>query len=172
MTTTQAAGAHDPEARLAQLGLVLPAAPKPVAAYIPFRRSGNLLFIAGQIPVVPGADGKPQLLFKGAVPGEVTQDNARACARQCVLNGLAVMKAAVGNLKAVKQVVRVGVFVCSQAGFYEQPAVANAASELLVEVFGPAGQHARAAVGSIALPLGAPVEVEFTVEIDPALATA
>ncbi|HLO40035.1 MAG TPA: RidA family protein [Phycisphaerales bacterium] len=170
MSTTQPA-AYDPEARLAQLGLTLPAAPKPVAAYIPFRKSGNLLFIAGQIPVTPGADGKPQMMFKGAVPGEVSADDARKCARQCVLNGIAVMKAALGDLRAVKQVVRVGAFVCSQPGFYEQPGVANAASELLVEVFGPAGQHARAAVGSVALPLGAPVEVEFTVEFDPALVT-
>lgn len=156
-----------PEAKLAQLGLTLPAASKPVAAYVPTRRTGNLIFVAGQIPAVPGPDGKPQLLFKGAVPGEVSIEDAQKCARQCVLNGLAAVKAAVGDLSAVRQVVRVGVFVCSQAGFYEQPKVANAASELLMEIFGPAGQHARAAVGSIALPLGAPVEVEFVFEVEP-----
>lgn len=170
MSTTHAA-TIDPEAKLAQLGLTLPAASKPVAAYIPTRRTGDLLFVAGQVPLVPGADGKPQLLFKGAVPSEVSIEDAQKCARQCVLNGLAAVKAAVGSLKCVRQVVRVGVFVCSQAGFYEQPKVANAASELLMELFGAAGQHARAAVGSIALPLGAPVEIEFVFEIDPSCAT-
>ncbi len=164
---TDHAATIDPEARLTQLGHTLPVAPKPVAAYIPTRRTGNLIFVSGQVPVVPGADGKPQVIFKGAVPGEVTIEQAQQCARQCVLNGLAALKAAIGNLKAVKQVVRVGVFVCSQPGFYEQPKVANAASELLMEIFGPAGQHARAAVGSVALPLGSPVEIEFIVEIDP-----
>jgi enamine deaminase RidA (YjgF/YER057c/UK114 family) len=156
----------DPMARLAELGLALPAAPKPVAAYVPWVRSGSLLFIAGQIPFVPGADGKPALLAKGAVPGQVTPEKAIECARQCVLNGLAVIQDAVGDLRRVRRVVRVGVFVCSEAGFYEQPRVANGASELLVSVFGERGKHARAAVGSIALPLGAPVEVEFTVEVE------
>lgn len=157
----------DPEAKLAELGLKLPEASKPVAAYIPTRIVGNLLWVAGQVPIVPGADGKPQVLFKGAVPGQVTIEQAQQCAKQCVLNGLAAVKSAIGSLSCVRQVVRVGVFVCSEAGFTEQPKVANAASELLVQVFGPAGQHARAAVGSIALPLGAAVEVEFLFEIDP-----
>lgn len=152
---------HDPEAKLTGMGLVLPQAPTPVAAYIPWRRSGNLLYIAGQIPMRNGA-----LVAKGAVPREVSLEEARECARQCVLNGLAVIKSAVGSLAKVRQVVRVGVFVCSEPGFYEQPKVANGASELLVEVFGEAGKHARAAVGSIALPLGAPVEVEFLVEVE------
>lgn len=152
---------HDADAALQSLGLTLPAAPKPVAAYIPARRVGNLLYIAGQIPVENG-----QLIAKGAVPGEVSIEDAQRCAARCVLNGLAVVKAELGALNKVKQVVRVGVFVCSQAGFYEQPKVANAASELLVKVFGDRGQHARAAVGSIALPLGAPVEVEFLFEVE------
>lgn len=167
MTTTHS----DPEARLSQLGLTLPAAPKPVAAYIPTRRTGNLVFVSGQVPVVPGPDGKPQAMARGPVPSQVSIETAQQCARQCVLNGLAALKAAVGSLNAVKQVVRVGVFVCSDAGFTDQPKVANGASELLVEIFGPAGQHARAAVGSIALPLGVPVEIEFLFEIDSACAS-
>lgn len=150
----------NPDQRLAELGLVLPTPPSPVAAYIPSRRAGNLLFISGQIPVRDG-----QLIAKGSVPGQVSLEVARQCARQCVLNGLAVAKAALGSLAAVRQVVRVGAFVCCEAGFNQQPKVANGASELLVEIFGEAGKHARAAVGSIDLPLGAPVEVEFLFEV-------
>lgn len=147
--------------KLVGMGLALPTAPKPVAAYIPCRRVGNLLFIAGQIPMRDG-----QLMAKGSAPSQVSVEEAVACARQCVLNGLAVIKAEVGSLDRVKQFVRLGVFVCSEAGFYEQPKVANGASELVVELFGEKGKHARAAVGSIALPLGAAVEVEFLVEVE------
>lgn len=150
-----------PESVLASLGLELPPASKPVAAYIPSRRVGNLLYISGQIPIEAG-----QMLFKGAVPSEVSIENAQKCAVRCVLNGLAAVKSELGELSRVKQVVRVGVFVCSQPGFYEQPKVANAASELLVKIFGERGQHARAAVGSVALPLGAPVEIEFLFEVE------
>ena len=157
---TQTQSNRDPEAVLAAMGLVLPEAPKPVAAYIPWRRAGNLVYTAGQIAL---KDGK--LLAVGAVPGQVPLELAQACARQCALNALAVLKSAVGSLSTVKQVVRVGVWVCSEPGFYEQPKVANAASELLVEVFGDAGRHVRAAVGSVALPLGSPVEVEVLVEV-------
>ncbi|HEX2839276.1 MAG TPA: RidA family protein [Phycisphaerales bacterium] len=156
----QTTPAPTPESALAQLGIVLPDAPKPVAAYIPWRRSGNLVFVSGQIPVSGG-----QFLFKGAVPGQVSIEQAQQCARQCAINALAVIKSAVGDLSNVRQVVRLGVFVCSEAGFFDQPKVANAASELMVAVFGDAGKHARAAVGSIALPLGAPVEVEVVVEV-------
>ena len=149
-----------PEARLQALGITLPEAPRPVAAYVPAKRTGNLLFTAGQIPM---ADGK--LLAQGRVPDQVDVETAIACARQCVLNGLAVARAAVGSLDEIVQVVRVGCFVASAPGFHEQPRVANGASELLVEVFGEAGQHARAAVGSVDLPLGAPVEIEFLFEV-------
>jgi enamine deaminase RidA (YjgF/YER057c/UK114 family) len=148
--------------RLAELGLKLPAAPKPVAAYIPAVRSGNLIFISGQIPF---ADGK--LICTGPVPSAVSLDNARTAARQCVLNGLAILVDVMQvNLDHVKRIVRLGVFVCSDAGFVDQPKVANGASELLQEIFGEAGRHARAAVGSIALPLGATVEVEMLVEVE------
>lgn len=147
--------------KILQMGLTLPSPPKPVAAYIPCRQAGNLLFIAGQIPMKDGT-----LIAKGSVPGQVPVEKALECARQCVLNGLAVIKSEIGTLDRVKQFVRLGVFVCSEAGFYEQPKVANGASELVVELFGEKGKHARAAVGSVALPLGAPVEVEFVVEVE------
>jgi len=150
----------DPESRLAAIGLALPEPYAPVASYIPSRRTGNLLFIAGQIPLRAG-----KLVAEGPVPSRVSPEQARECARQCVLNGLAAAKAAVGSLGAIRQVVRVGVFVCSDPGFTAQPQIANGASELLVEIFGEAGRHARAAVGSVALPLGAPVEVEFLFEV-------
>lgn len=151
----------DPEARLTELGLKLPSPSKPVAAYIPCRRAGSLLFVSGQVPFRDG-----QLIAKGVVPGQVSIETAQECGRQCVLNGLAAAKAELGTLSSIRQVVRVGVFVCSEAGFFDQPKVANGASELLVQVFGDAGRHARAAVGSIALPLGAPVEVEFLFEVE------
>lgn len=147
------------EAAIAELGLVLPPAPKPAGAYIPTRRSGNLVFVAGQIPMALG-----QLLATGSVPGAVSVEMAQRCAEQCVLNGLAAIKAELGSLDAVKQFVRLGVFVCSEPGFTDQPKVANAASELIVRLYGEKGKHARAAVGSVALPLGAPVEIEFLVE--------
>lgn len=153
--------ASDPEARLAAMGIQLPEAPAPVAAYVPSKRTGDLLFVAGQIPFQDG-----QLIAQGRVPTEVDPETAVECARQCVLNGLAVAKAAVGDLKRVRQVVRVGCFVASEPGYHEQSKIANGASELLLEVFGDSGRHARAAVGSIDLPLGAPVEVEFIFEVE------
>ncbi len=151
-----------PEARLAALGLQLPSPPNPVAAYVPAKRLGNLLYVSGQIPFRDGT-----LLAKGRVPDQVSVETARHCARQCALNGLAIARAAAGSLDRIAQVVRVGCFVASEPGFEGQPGVANGASELLVEVFGEAGRHARAAVGSAALPLGVPVEVEFLFELTP-----
>lgn len=149
-----------PEKRLASMGLSLPAPAAPVAAYIPARRAGNLLYVSGQIPM---RDGK--LIAQGRVPTEVSIEEAQSCARQCTLNALAAAKASLGSLDAIAQVVRVGCFVCCEAGFHAQPTVANAASQLLEQVFGEAGRHARAAVGSIDLPLGAPVEIEFLFEV-------
>jgi enamine deaminase RidA (YjgF/YER057c/UK114 family) len=147
--------------RLAELKLTLPSAPKPVAAYAPAVRTGNLIFISGQVPF---SDGK--LVATGPVPSAVTLEAARDAARQCVLNALAVLADQLdGDLDRVKQIVRVGVFVCSDPGFTDQPKVANGASELLQELFGERGRHARAAVGSIALPLGATVEVEMIAEV-------
>lgn len=151
----------DPEQRLVGLGLTLPQPPAPVAAYVPVRVAGNLAFVSGQIPIRDGG-----LIAQGTVPGQVSVDLARQCARQCVLNALAALKAEVGSLGRVRRVVRVGGFVASEPGFHGQPQVINGASELLEQVFGPeVGRHARAAVGSIDLPLGAPVEIEFLFEL-------
>ncbi len=149
-----------PEENLAKLGLSLPTPPKPVAAYVPSVRSGNLVFVAGQLPFV---DGK--LPKTGRVGESVSLEEGHAFARQCILNALAIVKAEVGDLSRVKRVVRVGAFVASGDQFWDQPKVANGASELLLQVFGDAGRHARAAVGVNALPLGAPVEIELLVEV-------
>lgn len=148
-------------AALKALGITLPPAPKPVAAYIPFVRSGSLIFVSGQLPMRDGA-----LLATGQCPSQVPMEKAQEAARQCVLNGLAVVADALGgSLDRVERIVRLGVFVSSADGFTEQPKVANGASELLQQVFGERGRHARAAVGVNALPLGACVEVEMTVEV-------
>lgn len=164
------------EDRLRAMGLELPPAPKPVAAYVPAVVSGELVFVSGQIPVLPskpgdagGSGAGPNLMSRGRVPGEVTPEEARKAARQCVLNGLAAAKAALGgDLDRVRRVVRVGVFVASEPTFFDQPKVADGASELLQELFpGEPGEggHVRAAVGSVALPLGVPVEVEMILAI-------
>jgi enamine deaminase RidA (YjgF/YER057c/UK114 family) len=149
-----------PEERLVGLGLAVPEVAKPVAVYVPAVRSGNHVFTSGQLPMRSG-----ELMFTGKVGGEVTVDEAVECARQCALNALAAIKAEVGELAAVKQVVKVVVFVASTPDFTGQPGVANGVSELLGEVFGDAGVHARSAVGVTALPLDAPVEVELLVEV-------
>ncbi|MHC4909926.1 MAG: RidA family protein [Planctomycetota bacterium] len=149
------------EDRLAELGHELPAAPKPVASYVPAVRTGNLLFVSGQVPFKDG-----ELIATGAVPDACDPERAKDAARQCVLNGLAVVRESIGgSLDGVRRIVRLGVFVNSSPSFTGQPAVANGASDLLVEVFGEAGRHARAAVGSVSLPLGASVEVEMVVEV-------
>jgi enamine deaminase RidA (YjgF/YER057c/UK114 family) len=151
--------AVSPRARLAELGLELPAVAKPVAAYVPAVRSGDLVFTSGQLPMVGG-----QLALSGLVGDAVTPDQAHDLARTCALNALAAVDALVG-LDAVTRVVKVVGFVASAPGFTGQPAVVNGASELLGAVFGEAGQHARSAVGVAALPLDAPVEVELVVEV-------
>jgi enamine deaminase RidA (YjgF/YER057c/UK114 family) len=148
-----------PEERLAELGLSVPEVAKPVAAYIPAVRSGNLVFTSGQLPMREG-----QLMATGKVGGEVTTEEAVACAQQCGLNALAAVRAELGDLSAVKRVVKVVCFVASTPDFTGQPGVANGVSELLGQVFGDAGRHARSAVGVPVLPLDAPVEVELIVE--------
>jgi enamine deaminase RidA (YjgF/YER057c/UK114 family) len=149
------------DAKLAEMGLMLPAPPKPVAAYVPCVRSGNLVFISGQLPMTAG-----KLLFLGKVPAPVDLEEAQECARQCVLNGLAILKAELGgDWSKLVRVVRLGVFVQCDDMYTDQPQVANGASELLVKLLGDAGRHARAAVGVNALPLNAPVEIEFTFEV-------
>lgn len=148
--------------RIQQLGLQLPQAPKPVAAYVPWVRTGSLIFISGQLPISQGT-----LLAKGIVPDAVTPDDALSLARICGLNLLAILHDATdGDLNRITRVVRLGIFVASAPGFVGQPDVGNGASRLMVDVFGEEiGRHARAAVGSVALPLGAPVEVEGVFEV-------
>jgi enamine deaminase RidA (YjgF/YER057c/UK114 family) len=148
-----------PEERLADLGLSVPEVATPVAAYVPALRSGNHVYTSGQLPMRDG-----ELMLTGKVGGEVSQEEAVACARQCALNALAAVRAEVGELTAVKRIVKVVVFVASTADFTGQPLVANGVSELLGEVFGEAGRHARSAVGVTVLPLDSPVEVELVVE--------
>ena len=138
----------------------MPEVATPVAAYIPAVRSGNHVYTSGQLPMRDG-----QLIQTGKVGGEVTQEEAVECARQCALNALAAVKAEVGELSAVKRIVKVVAFVASTPDFTGQPLVANGVSELLGEVFGDAGRHARSAVGVPVLPLDAPVEVELIVEV-------
>ena len=149
-----------PEERLAELGLSVPEVAKPVATYIPAIRTGNLVLTSGQIPV---RDGVPVAV--GKVGGAVTPEVGVECARQCTLNAIAAVKAEIGDLALVKRVVKVVVFVASTPDFTGQPQVANGASELLGEVFGDAGVHARSAVGVAVLPLDVPVEVEIMVEV-------
>lgn len=149
-----------PEEKLAELGLSVPEVAAPVAAYIPAKRSGNHVHTSGQLPMRDG-----QLLHVGKVGGEVSQEDATACARQAVLNALAAVRAEVGDLSAVKSVLKVVCFVASTTDFTAQPQVANGASELLGTVFGDAGRHVRSAVGVPVLPLDSPVEVELVVEV-------
>ncbi len=150
------------EDRLAELGLTLPAVSAPVAAYTPAVRTGDLVFTSGQLPNV---DGK--LVATGKVGAEVDADDAQGYARTCALNALAAVKSLVGDLDKVRQVVKVVGFVASAPDFTGHPGVINGASELLNQVYGDAGVHARSAVGVAALPLDAPVEVEIVVEVDP-----
>jgi len=146
--------------RLAELGLDLPEAPAAVASYVPVVVSGGLAFVAGQVPMVDG-----QVLHPGRVGEDVTVEEAAEAARWCAVQALAALDQALGDVDRVRRVVQVGVFVASAPGFTDQPSVANGASDLLVQVFGDAGRHARFTVGVSELPLGASVEVAVTVEV-------
>jgi enamine deaminase RidA (YjgF/YER057c/UK114 family) len=148
-----------PTERLAELGLDLPAVVAPLAAYVPAVRTGDLVYTSGQLPMVDG-----ELAASGKVGAGISPDAAKGLARLCALNALAAVDALTG-LDSVVRVVKVVGFVASAEGFTGQPGVVNGASELLGEVFGTAGQHARSAVGVTELPLGAPVEVELIVEV-------
>lgn len=152
--------AQSPEERLAALGLTLPPVARPLAAYVPALRSGNTVYTAGQLPM---ADG--QLLSAGKVGAEVGADEATALARTCALNALAAAASVAGGVSAITRVVKLTGFVASAPDFTSQPQVVNGASELLLEIFGDAGRHARSAVGVAALPLNAPVEIELIVEV-------
>jgi enamine deaminase RidA (YjgF/YER057c/UK114 family) len=147
------------EQKLAELGLELPNVATPAGAYVPAVISGNLVFTAGQIPLVDGA-----LMATGKVGNEISPEFAKEIAQRCALNALAAIKSVLGDLSRVKRVVKVVGFVASTPEFTGQPGVLNGASELLGKVFGDAGLHARSAVGVASLPLDAPVEVELIVE--------
>jgi enamine deaminase RidA (YjgF/YER057c/UK114 family) len=146
--------------RLAALGLTLPPVTAPVAAYVPAVRTGMYVYTSGQLPTV---DGK--LPAVGKVGAEVSAQDAAGMARTCALNALAAAASAAGGLEAIRRIVKVTGFVASAPGFSGQPQVINGASELLIEVFGEEGKHARSAIGVAELPLNAPVEVELIAEV-------
>ena len=149
-----------PEQRLADLGIALPDTPAPAGLYAPAVQTGDLLYVSGQIP---SRDGR--ILGTGHCGENVTVEEAAALARACTLNALAIVRAQLGSLDRIERVVRVGGFVASAPGFTQQPEVVNGASQLLVDLFGEAGRHARAAVGVAELPRGVPVEVEFLFKV-------
>jgi len=148
------------EKKLEEMGITLPDAVAPQALYVPVKQTGNLLYVSGQIPVM---DGNVQ--YTGRVGEVQTMEDAQEAAKICAINAIAVLKAYLGDLDKVKSVVKLQVFVSSAADFDKQHIVANAASQLFVDVFGEAGKHARAAVGVAQLPLNSSVEVDAVVEV-------
>lgn len=151
-----------PDEKLKQLGIELPPAPRPLGSYVAARRSGNLLFISGMLPLVDG-----ELKRTGLVGQDLTPEEAYDDARIAAINGLAVLRDAAGGLNKVAGCVKVTGYIASASGFTGQPGVLNAVSDLVAEVFGEAGRHARVAVGVPVLPMGASVEVEFIFELEP-----
>jgi enamine deaminase RidA (YjgF/YER057c/UK114 family) len=149
-----------PEARLAAIGLTLPKVSAPLAAYVPAVRTGDYVYTSGQLPLVDG-----QLLATGKVGADIGAVEASALARTCALNALAAVVSVTGELSAIRRIVKLTGFVASAPTFTQQAQVVNGASELLLEVFGDAGRHARSAVGMAVLPLDAPVEVELIAEV-------
>ena len=148
------------EARIRELGIDLPGPPAPAGLYAPAVQTGSLLFVSGQLPLAGG-----ELRARGKLGAAYTAEQGAGFARQCALNGLAVVRGHLGSLDRVVKVVKVTGFVASAPNFTQQPLVINGASQLLIDVFGEAGRHARAAVGMAELPMGAPVEVEFIFEV-------
>lgn len=148
------------EEKLNQLGFTIPEAPKPLAAYIPALRVDLLIFTAGQLPLVKG-----ELLFKGKLGKDVSDEDGIKAAETCLLNCLSVVKSQLKSLDEIERIVKLTVFVNSADGFTSQPKIANGASELLVKIFGENGKHVRSAVGVNELPLNAPVEIEMIVKI-------
>ena len=148
------------EDRIKSLGLVLPEVPAPLTAYIPAKKTGQVIFTAGQLPLLKG-----ELICKGLLGQDVDIEQAYQAARICTLNALAAIKGVVKDLDQLVQVVRVVGYVASTSTFTQQPAIVNGASELLLEIFGEVGKHARSALGVASLPLNASVEIELTVEV-------
>jgi enamine deaminase RidA (YjgF/YER057c/UK114 family) len=149
-----------PEEKLKELSIELPGVPMPLGSYVPFVKTGNLIYLSGMLPL---KDGK--LLKTGRLGESVSIDDAVLCARTAAINALAVLKSAVGSLDMIKQCVKITGFIASAHDFTGQPKVLNGASDLMFEVFGEAGRHARAAVGVNVLPMNSPVEVEFIFEV-------
>ena len=149
-----------PEEKLGELGIELPGVPKPLCSYVPFVRTGDLVYLSGMLPLKDG-----RLLKTGKLGAGVTLEDGVLCARTAAINALAVLKSAIGSLDNVKRCVKISGFVASADDFIDQPKVMNGASDLLFEVFGEAGRHARAAVGVNVLPMDSPVEVEFIFEV-------
>ncbi len=144
--------------RLKSLGITLPATPKPIAAYVPAVVADNFVFTSGQLPIVNG-----QLQYRGKLGSEITKEQGYEAAKICALNALSAIASVIGDLDRVSKAVKVVGYVASAPGFTEQPAVVNGASDLLRQLFGENGAHARSAVGVAELPLGAPVEIELIV---------
>jgi enamine deaminase RidA (YjgF/YER057c/UK114 family) len=149
-----------PQERLAELGLTLPEVVAPLAAYVPAVRTGDHVYVSGQLPIVGG-----ELILTGKVGAEVDPEEAKRAARVCALNAIAAAASVAGGLSGITRIVKVVGFVASAPGFTGQPQVVNGASELFGEVFGEAGRHARSAVGVSELPLNTPVEVELIAEV-------
>lgn len=153
------------EERMKELGIVLPEPPRPVAAYVPAAIfCGNLVYVSGQDCRKGG-----ELLYTGKLGKEISVEQGAACARQSMMNCLAALKSEIHDLDRVKRIVKVLGFVASAEGFGEQPYVINGGSELLIEIFGEKGKHARAALGTNELPFGTPVEIEMIVELEDVL---
>ena len=148
------------ETKIKELGFNLPEIVAPIASYVPAKQVGNLIFTSGQLPMVKG-----ELISTGLLGKEIEIEEGIRAAQVCTLNGLAAIKGLIGDLDQIKQIVRVVGYVASNPNFNQQPAVVNGASNLLLEIFGEAGKHARSAVGMVALPLNASVEIELTVEV-------
>ena len=149
------------EEKLNSLNIVLPLPPKPAGSYIPVVKTGNLLFVSGQIPMKEG-----KVAFQGRVPDNVSIEDAQKAAKLCIINALAQLKSELGSLDKITKIVRVSGFVNSSQDFSEQPKVINAASDLLFEIFGDSGKHSRIAIGVASLPLNSTVEIDLIVEIN------
>ena len=148
------------EEKIKQMGIVIPEAAKPLAAYIPALRVGNLIMTSGQVPI-----SSDEIKFLGKVGKDLTEDEGRDAAKLCAINCLSAVKSLVGSLDKIKRIIKLTVFVNSAEGFTAQPKVANGASEFIVEIFGDTGKHVRGAVGVSELPLNSAVEIEMTVEV-------
>ena len=146
------------EEKINQLGFTVPAAPKPLASYIPAVKSGNLVFTAGQLPIKDGS-----LIFKGKLGKDLNEEDGKKAAQLCALNCLSVIKNEIETLDNIDRIIKLTVFVSSSEGFINHPQVANGASDLIKDIFGENGKHVRSAVGVAELPLNAPVEIEMIV---------